>query len=234
LMRKPHVRLLAMSSFTAGTALKLSPATISPPGISAGWFNALVRAGGVKMKQRPGFRVLTVFRLESWRDKGLPELLEAISAIQRTDIRLLVCGSGQPTPDLLDVVSRYTWCSLKPGLSDAELALEFAEADLFVLATRTRTGRHACGEGFGLALLEAQIAGTPVVGPAHGGSPDAYIDRVTGVAPTDESAEALTEVLGSLLSDPDRLRIMGQRAATWSRENFSPERYSELAAMKYL
>ena len=93
------------------------------------------------------------------------------------------------------------WCSLRPGLSDRELAHQLADADLFVLATRTRRGRSASGEGFGLALLEAQVAGTPVVGPAYAGSRDAYVDRVTGVA-HDESSDALATALDQLLRDP--------------------------------
>ena len=82
-------------------------------------------------------------------------------------------------------------------------AAELAAADLFILATRTRRGRRACGEGFGLVLLEAQAAGTPVVGPAYGGSRDAYMESVTGVAPVGESAEALAVVLGDLLATRD-------------------------------
>ena len=80
---------------------------------------------------------------------------------------------------------------LRPGLTDHDLAAQFAASDLFVLASRTRSGRRPCGEGFGLVLLEAQVAGTAVVGPAHGGSPDAYLDGVTGATPRDESAAAL-------------------------------------------
>ncbi len=119
----------------------------------------------------------TAFRLGDWRDKGLPQLTAAVAALGRGDVRLTVCGSGQPPPDLLAHVRRYPWCTIRPGLADRELAVQLARSDLFVLATRTRSGRRPCGEGFGLVLLEAQVAGTAVVGPAHGGSPDAYLDE---------------------------------------------------------
>jgi glycosyltransferase involved in cell wall biosynthesis len=88
---------------------------------------------------------------------------------------------------------------VRAGLSDRDLADELAAADLFVLATQTRSGRRAVGEGFGLVLLEAQAAGTPVIAPAYGGSREAYIEGVTGVAPLDESAEALLRSLQDLL-----------------------------------
>jgi glycosyltransferase involved in cell wall biosynthesis len=103
-----------------------------------------------------------------------------------------------------------------------------------VLATQTRNGHGAVGEGFGLVLLEAQVAGTPVIAPAHGGSHEAYIEGVTGVAPADESAEALTRTLDDLLKDPARLAWMGGHAARWTRQAFNPERYPQLTARRLL
>ena len=128
---------------------------------------------------------------DQWRNKGLPELLDAVAALSRPDIHVTICGTGEPTQELRGLVHRHPRSTLRPGVTDGESARELAEADLFVLATRTKARRHASGEGFGLVLLEAQVAGTPVIGPAFGGSHDAYIDGVTGIAPTDETAGAL-------------------------------------------
>ena len=46
------------------------------------------------------------------------------------------------------------------------------------------------------------------------------------MAPTDESAEALTRTLQDLLKDPVRLAWMGRHAAEWARQAFAPERYA--------
>ena len=154
---------------------------------------------------------MTAFRLAEWRDKGLPQLTAALAALGRDDVRLTVCGSGAPPADLVAHVRRYPWCTLRPGLDDAELAARFAQASLFVLATRTRPGKRPSGEGFGLVLLEAQVAGTAVVGPAHGGSPGAYLDGITGETPRDESVPALAQVLDGLLARPARLGQLGAR-----------------------
>jgi glycosyltransferase involved in cell wall biosynthesis len=83
-------------------------------------------------------------------------------------------------------------------------------------------------------LLEAQVAGTAVVGPAHGGSPDAYLEGVTGMTPRDESATALAEVLGELARQPARLAVMGRQGAAWARECFVPDRYAALAVDRLL
>jgi phosphatidylinositol alpha-1,6-mannosyltransferase len=233
LMRTRKVQVVAISGFTAGAVGVDCHATILPPALSQDWFDTLV-ASASSSASNPGFQLATAFRLPAWREKGLPQLIDAVSAMDRSDIQLTICGSGEPPPDLLCLLKDYSWCNLQAGLADRELARQFAAADVFVLATRTSRGRHASGEGFGLVLLEAQIAGTAVIAPAHGGSSDAYVEGVTGVAPADESAEALARVLDELLRDPARLTWMGKRAADWAREAFAPERYAQLVARRLL
>jgi phosphatidylinositol alpha-1,6-mannosyltransferase len=239
LMSRRDVRLVAVSSFTAGALLPHGLATVLPPGLSRAWFGELVRAAdreadAKSATSRSGLGVMTAFRLAEWRDKGLPQLTAALAALGHGDVRLTVCGSGAPPADLVAHVRRYPWCTLRPGLNDAELAARFAQASLFVLATRTRPGRRPSGEGFGLVLLEAQVAGTAVVGPAHGGSPGAYLDGITGETPRDESVPALAEVLDGLLGRPARLRQMGARGAQWARARFDPDRYAALAVDRLL
>jgi phosphatidylinositol alpha-1,6-mannosyltransferase len=239
LMRRRDVRLVAVSSFTAGSLLPRGQATILPPGLSRPWFGELASAAGRSAADAAGsgrtdLEIMTAFRLDDWEGKGLPALTAAIAQLNRADVRLTVCGSGQPPAGLLDHVRRYPWCVLRPRLTDAELATQFARAGLFVLATRTRAGRRPSGEGFGLVLLEAQVAGTAVVGPAHGGSPDAYLDGVTGATPRDESVPALAQVLETLVSQPARLAEMGRLGAAWARARFAPERYAAQAIDRLL
>jgi glycosyltransferase involved in cell wall biosynthesis len=234
LMRQAHVRVVAVSSFTSGVLSGACPSSVLPPGLSMAWFNMLVKASTSARFRAPGAHLVTVFRLGDWQDKGLPELLEAAASLGRPDISVTVCGSGNPSSDLCDLVVKYPACSIRAELTDGELADQLASADLFVLATRTRSGRNPCGEGFGLVLLEAQVAGTPVIAPGHGGSHDAYVEGVTGMAPTDESVPALASVLRNVLGQPDRLAQMSKSAADWSRESFAPGPYAELAARRLL
>jgi phosphatidyl-myo-inositol dimannoside synthase len=235
MMRLPGVRLVAASSFTAGSLFASGGhAAILPPGLDRHWFAELARAAAVDYGPRAGLELMTAFRLGSWRDKGLPQLTAAIAALRRTDVRLTVCGSGEPPDDLLAHVSAFPWCGLRPELTDHDLAAQFAASDLFVLASRARHGRRPCGEGFGLVLLEAQVAGTAVVGPAHGGSPDAYLDGVTGVTPRDESAPALAKTLHGLLSHPGKLREMGSLGAQWAGRRFAPDKYAGLVVDRLL
>jgi phosphatidylinositol alpha-1,6-mannosyltransferase len=240
LMRRPCVRVVAVSGFTAGTLIHGAPAAVLAPALPRHWFGTLAtaRAEAASARALAGatgqVRVVTAFRLADWRHKGLPELVAAVAALGRADVRLRVCGSGEPPPGLLALIRGHPWCVLRPGLADGDLAAELAAADLFVLATRTRSGRHAFGEGFGLVLIEAQVAGTAVVAPAHGGSRDAYLEGATGIAPVDESATALARALRWMLADPARLAAMGSRAAQWAGEAFGPDGYPDQVARKLL
>jgi phosphatidylinositol alpha-1,6-mannosyltransferase len=237
LIRRAGVRAVAISSFTAGALMRDCRATVLPPALPREWFDTLAAADAAARTgpdRSPGIRLATAFRLGEWQAKGLVQLVTAVTALGRPDVSLTVCGSGSPPAGLLGLAREHPWCTVRSGLSDGDLAHELATADLFVLATRTRGGRRPVGEGLGLVLLEAQVAGTPVIAPAHGGSRDAYVDGVTGVAPSDESAEALTRTLDGLLKDPARLAVMGQHAAQWARQAFAPERYAQLAVRRLL
>jgi glycosyltransferase involved in cell wall biosynthesis len=71
----------------------------------------------------------------------------------------------------------------------------------------------AVNEAYGMALLEAQAAGIPVVSRAIRGVPDVVCHGRTGLlAPPDDEA-ALAELSRQLLVDGDRRRQMGQAAA---------------------
>lgn len=234
LIRRTGIRAVSISSFTAGVLFRDAPSVILPPGLSQQWFDTLVGASGSPEPEKRGVELVTVFRLASWRDKGLPEILEAVKGLHRKDVHLTVIGVGPVPPELAQLASKYERCTLHPDITDGELARRLAGADLLILASRTRAGQKASGEGFGLVLLEAQLAGTPVVAPAYGGSHDAFIDQVTGMAPADESAVALTQVLTAMLDDPVRLAQMGKRASEWAREAFAPDRYASLAVARLL
>jgi phosphatidylinositol alpha-1,6-mannosyltransferase len=233
-MRRPNARVVAVSSFTAGTLAADCQATILRPALSLAWFETLVQAADAVQDRAPGIHLATAFRLGDWREKGLLQLVEAIAASGRDDIDLTICGVGDPPPDLLRLVADNKVCTLRAGITDQELAHQLAIADLFVLASRTKPGRQASGEGFGLVLLEAQVAGTPVVAPAHGRSSDAYVGGVTGIAPPDESMEALSSTLKEVLEDPARLSWMGKRAADWAREAFTAGRYAQQVTRRLL
>ncbi|CAO5169072.1 Glycosyltransferase [Frankia sp. AiPs1] len=229
----PLLHPVTISSYSAGALSTVGLAPILPPGISPDWRATLLGESSRRRPLPPVPTTLSVFRLADWAGKGAAVLVDAVANVraQLGPVRLVLAGQGPAPGALHELVSAHPDTEVVESPGDAELARLYATADLFVLATRTHTparGRSASGEGYGIVLLEAQLAGCAVVGPASGGSHDAYQDGVTGQTPVDESAGALTEVLRAMLADRARLARTGRRAAEWAEAATRPDHYARL------
>jgi glycosyltransferase involved in cell wall biosynthesis len=69
-----------------------------------------------------------------------------------------------------------------------------------------------CGEAYGLAYLEAQAAGLPVVACATAGVPEVVADGETGVLTPPADAAAFAAAIVNLLTDRPRRAAMGAAA----------------------
>jgi glycosyltransferase involved in cell wall biosynthesis len=90
-------------------------------------------------------------------------------------------------------------------LAARELAEVYAAGDLYLWP--------AVNEAYGMALLEAQAAGLPVVSCATRGVPDVVIDGRTGVLVKSENL--LADALRELLTDAGRRALLGRNAAAF-------------------
>ncbi|MBM3548794.1 MAG: glycosyltransferase family 4 protein [Alphaproteobacteria bacterium] len=85
-----------------------------------------------------------------------------------------------------------------------ELPALYAAADLLVWP--------AVDEAFGMALLEAQATGTPVVAGGYGGVPEVVADGVSGLVTPLGDVASFAAAVASLLDDPTRLQAMSRAA----------------------
>ena len=75
----------------------------------------------------------------------------------------------------------------------------------------------AINEAFGLAFLEAEAAGLPVIGARTGGVPDIVVDGVTGLLPEVGNAKAFAAAIETLVNAPQHRLLMGQTAYDYCR-----------------
>ncbi|MGH9246011.1 MAG: glycosyltransferase family 4 protein [Acidimicrobiales bacterium] len=146
------------------------------------------------------------------RRKGLVVLLEAMRSLP-AEIRLWVGGEGPETAALRSAAgddARIEWLG---RITDAEKAARLRGADIFCAPSLG-------GESFGVVLLEAMAAGTPVVASDLPGYRTAARPDVDALLVPPGNAQAFAGALERAFGDDDlveRLVASGrERAATFS------------------
>ena len=141
-------------------------------------------------------------------DKGAEDILDAVARVHAKNlrVRLLFVGEGKgQTGDidarLREIVAARQWSfAVFAGFQRAE-ALYYRLFDVFVLATRTP-------EPYATSVVQAMMAGTPVVATATGGTPELVRDRQTGMLVPPCAPERMAAAIEELLEDPSlRARV---------------------------
>jgi glycosyltransferase involved in cell wall biosynthesis len=130
-------------------------------------------------------------------------MAEALGALREPSWSLLVVGDGPARDDV-----RGAFAALGPRVvfagqvEETELPPLYAACDLYVWP--------AVNEAFGMAILEAQAAGLPVIAGDSGGVGEIVADGRTGRLVKPRDAAELADALKPLLADRGML-------STWSR-----------------
>ena len=101
-----------------------------------------------------------------------------------------------------------------PGWQD-EPAAQLRAFDMLVSPSRS--------EALPLAIVEAMLAGLPVVATDVGSVSEAVVAGETGLLVAPEDAAALAEAIRTLRDDPDARRRLGERGRELAGERFTPE-----------
>jgi glycosyltransferase involved in cell wall biosynthesis len=126
----------------------------------------------------------------------------ALSQLTDLDWSLEVVGDGPASDAVKGVLAPLGGrVAFAGALGEPAIAARLAAADLFVWP--------AINEAFGMALLEAQASGLPVVAGASGGVGDIVADGVTGLLAPAGDADAFAAALRALIADPPRCAAMG-------------------------
>jgi glycosyltransferase involved in cell wall biosynthesis len=132
-------------------------------------------------------------------------LAKALRLIEDRPWSLSIIGDGPMRHEVqalfADFSSRVEWLG---ALGAAEIAGLLGRGGLYVWP--------GCGEAYGLAYLEAQAAGLPVVAQATAGVPAVVEAGVTGLLTPDGDVAAYAAAVAALLDDGEKREVMGQAA----------------------
>lgn len=158
--------------------------------------------------------ILSVGRLEPAKDqKTLIEAFRLIAA-DHPEAQLRLVGNGALRETLISLVARYDLAGrvqVLPGRPD--LRSLFQEAAVFALSSLE--------EGLPNVVLEAMVAGLPVVVTRVGGLPEVVRPGRTGWLVPPGDVPALAAALSHLLSDPETSQAFGRAGREQAVREFS-------------
>ena len=201
---------------------------VIPPGVDTSRFYPIAPDEARSAIGLPpdGCNILFVGRIEPL--KGVDTLIRAMAIMhQKGALKtcpqglMIIGGDPQASPDQMNQeMARLQALCRELGLEDViiflgkrdqdSLPYYYSAAEVLVMPSHY--------ESFGMVALEAMACGTPVVASQVGGLPFLVQDGITGYIVPDDDPDTLANRLIELAENPDRRRLMGQRAASSARD----------------
>ncbi len=163
-------------------------------------------------------KVVSVARFT--QQKGLEFFIRACRILKDKgiDFEAQIVGEGPLKDHLQEEIDRSNLqgqVSLMKVVPQEELSRIYAQSYLCVLPS--------VDEGFGLALVEAQLCQRPVIGTNSGGIPDIIEHGKTGLLVRAQDASDLAKAIQRVLSDVELARQLAEQGYKSALAKFSPE-----------
>lgn len=172
--------------------------------------------------------VLGVFAGRLVVHKNLPLLLRALTLLaeDRERVQLLIVGDGPLMQDINAAVKAL-------GLTGCVQLTGYREDTQQILAACDFVVLPSLREGLSNVLLEAMLAGKPVIASDAGGNPELVVHEQTGLLFASNDAPALAAALRRLAGDQTLRRLLGQAGRQRARQNFSMEAMTHAMSQCY-
>ena len=144
-------------------------------------------------------------------NKGLTDLIDAMSISQSPDIDLVLMGADMGLGKELDkvAVSKNVPMHRLGHVDDDVYRSALSAAEILVLPSEY--------EAFGIVLLEAAAAATPVIGTRVGGIPEAMSDEENGFLVDYNDPVMLATKISSLIGDEKLCQELGNHGRMFSK-----------------
>jgi glycosyltransferase involved in cell wall biosynthesis len=170
--------------------------------------------------------------------KGLGYLIEAVNNLGAKhlskEIVLVIFGDGPEREALKLQVTSYPSNSLGAGKLQDKVFLvgDVAEASKYLTAFDALV-LSSVKEGFPYAILEAGLAGIPVISTNVGGVSEIIKDGENGILIESKNPQAIRDAIISIISDSDRAKKLSAKLKKSVAENFSFEEMAERTEWVY-
>ena len=139
-------------------------------------------------------------------------LADSLKALADESWRLIIAGDGPAEAKVRAAFARFGARVRFVGTLEPEILKKlYRAADLYVWP--------AIKESWGMAFLEAQAAGLPVIAGRSGGVPVVVADGETGLLTPEGDADAFSTALAELLAEPERRAAMSRAAIERAERN---------------
>jgi len=211
--------LMANSGYTAGVLRELGAAPskicVHPPGVDLEYYRPAETAA--ESVNEADLRIITVGRLVPEKDITLAVQAVSLLRDRRPDLRCRfdIVGQGPLEGEISRQIEQLALSDrvfLRGYMTRPQVLEALRQADVFLSSS--------VAEGLGLALLEAQAVGLPVVAPDVQGIPYAVDPGQSALLVPSGDAGAMAEALDRLAADPDLRKEMGQRGRRFVRTHY--------------
>ena len=211
--RNPRVRLAAVSQLTARelTAhFARQDVTVIPNAVDLARFSLPERLRrreqSRKILQIPEVDFVLLLVGNDWKKKGLEPLLNAMAAMQRLPLRLLVVGRDDRAPFLRQVQHLH--------LDGRVLFLEPTSDIMHFYAAADVYAGPSLHDSFALPPMEAMACGLPVITSVTNGGSQIITEGLDGFVLSDpQDSVALSRILSRLYEQVELRRSVGEKAA---------------------
>jgi len=178
------------------------------------------------LKKRPRrsrpLKLIVVARLVEF--KGVEFLIRALPIVQKElQVQLSIHGDGPLRSDLERLVEELELdgtVSFRGETPHEMIPNELWGADIFLLPSIVDS--HGRTEGFGAVILEAMVAGLPVIASRVGGIVD-IVNESNGVLVEPKNVPQLADAICALATDDNRRERLAQAGKKWAKERFSED-----------
>lgn len=191
---------------------------VIPVGVDVNFFYPL----SINKKEGHIFKIITVGRLD--KVKGHSYSIEVVKKLIDIgfEVEFSIIGEGNERNNLEDLIKSYQLedkVFLKGSMSQKEIRQELWEHDIYILtAVALKDGRR---ETQGLATIEAQACGLPVVVFDSGGVKYTLKDGISGFICDEFDVNAMVNKIKLFIEDPNLIDSMGKNAVKFVNESYS-------------